>query len=146
MTLTVVVSGPRVNTCSGCMGLGWLDEVSPCRLGVPTGLTSCPDIMLSVAPPKLDPLETSFGICKPHVIFILFTVEVACYCRASLRSLYPSPVPYGKGKFSKAAFRCSWAFLLPGPCPRAECLRQPKEPLPTCFSVILPGIRVPALK
>lgn len=112
MTLTVVASGPRVNTCSGCMGLGWLDEVSPCRLGVPTGQTSCPDIVLSVAPPKLDPLETSFGICKPHVIFTLFTVEVACYCRASLRSLHPSPVPYGKGKFSKAAFRCSWAFLL----------------------------------
>lgn len=106
MTLTVVASGPRVNTCSGCMGLGWLDEVSPCRLGVPTGQTSCPDIVLSVAPPKLDPLETSFGICKPHVIFTLFTVEVACYCRD------PSPVPYGKGKFSKAAFRCSWAFLL----------------------------------
>lgn len=55
------------------------------------------------------------SICKPHVIFTLFTVEVACYCRLRHRSLHPSPESaIWERQILKAAFRCSWAFLLQG--------------------------------
>ena len=151
MTLTGAVSGLRVNTYSEGTGprlVCWSEFLSPGATYWPNE----PPRHLSLCDTTQNrthwrPLLVSVEIA--HVILILITVEeVGCYCRTSLYLLHPSSVPLWKSKFSKAPFRCSSAFLLLGleTLSQGGTLRQPRAPLPTWFFVILPGVRVLAMK
>ena len=138
MTLTVAVSGLRVNTRQNVWGPGWFPEVSLCRLRPSADQMSCPAIFLSVTPPEMGTTgDLSWYLWKWHVLLLFFlfpqyiiffstvqhdacvvlmfiTMEVGCYCRTGLHLLCMSPVPLRKSKFSKAPFRCSSPFLLTG--------------------------------
>lgn len=150
MTLIAAVSGLRVNTYSEGPEprlVCWSESLSP-------GATYWPNepprhlSLHDTAPNRTHwrPLLVSVEIA--HVIFILITVDVGCCCRTSLHLLHPSSVPLWKSKFSKAPFRCSSAFLLLGleTLPQGGTLRQPRAPLPAWLFVILPGVRVLAMK